>query len=119
MTYDKTINAITKSAKDWKVWLRVVILVIVFFAGSILLAKTKTKTDVTYEAERTRLINFVTEMRNDFAEPTSYVPASMVSFASYTQDTVPQTKVQKWQLKIDSLLKKHKQDSINKLKQKS
>ena len=110
------LNKLLAIAQNGKVWLRVLVFVVVatgcVVVGAVYYSKTKTKVDQSCEQERARLINFITEMNKDLA----YVPTSFITFASYQQDTIP--KVTKWRMKMDSLLLKHKQDSINKLKSK-
>lgn len=118
------LNAILQTLKsmatDIKVWLRIVVLAIVFFGGAILYSKTKVKADPDCARQRADLINALIEIKRDLETPaTSQVPITAsfrsVSFIEY--DTIPKSpQVIKVLSKIDSILYKIKVDSLKKTK---
>lgn len=131
-------NFLINSAKDWKVWVRITIFVIVFFAGAILYSKTKVKKDdcdscnaqlKEVNEQNRQMIGAFIEIQKELSvvKPTAYYwqPETGFEFSGF-RDTLPPTQrqkekaaVQKVMSKIDSILWKWKQDSINRTQQKS
>lgn len=111
------LTKITEIAKDVKVWLRVLVFVVVFFAGAILFSKTKVKPSdcKSCEADRSQLINALIDIRRELEPPTTTARASVAAslFIDTTRPRQPQQvqqrQVQKVVQKIDSILLKYKQ----------
>lgn len=111
------LTKITEIAKDVKIWLRVLVFVMVFFAGAILFSKTRVKAaDCTgCEADRSQLINALIDIRRELEPPTTTARASVAAslFIDTTRPRQPQQvqqrQVQKVVQKIDSILLKYKQ----------
>lgn len=115
------LNAIIRAAQNKWVWLRVLILVVVGFAGAILFSKTKKEDCTDCNNERKELLNVLLDIRKDLSEPTSGVSTSLLSFAAFVSDTLPknqqQSPLNKMIIsKIDSILIKIKLDSLKKQK---
>jgi hypothetical protein len=110
------LNAIVNAARNKWVWFRVLVLVIVGFAGAILFSTTK---EVKIK-DCQEYIQALIEIKEVFSTPTSFIESGTpANFASLMwHDTVPKKRVppevQKILNKIDSLLKA---DSLLKLKQ--
>ena len=94
-------------AKDFKIWLRVLVLAIACFAGAILFSKTKVKqTDCSYYIQQNeKLIGALIEIRQSLS---SVDHVSYVTFASYDTTVKPKTKIQKVISKIDSIILKYR-----------
>jgi hypothetical protein len=106
-TVTDILNALVNAAKNKWVWLRVLVLVIVGFAGAILFSTTKEVKIKDCE----EYIQALIEVKGLFSTPTSFIGNSTsATFASLMwHDTVPKKKlppeIQKILNKIDSLLK--------------
>ena len=111
-------------AKDAKAWMRVLIFVVVgtgcVVVGAIAFSKTRTRVqDCTYYIEQNKqLVGALIEIRTDLQpKATSFIGGgASIIFALY-RDTIPKPKmsaqVNKVLNKIDSILLKIKQDSLN------
>lgn len=111
-------NFLINSAKDWKIWARISVLVIIFFAGAIMYSKTKiNKEDCTVcNNERRELIEALIGIKKDLGQVSyNYNPILNMSMLFPVRDTSPVIK--KVLSKIDSLLLKYKIDSLKKQKQ--
>lgn len=132
------LNALKGIATNTGIWLKVIILVVTGFGGAILFSKTKVKKEdctawqkqVQEVTEQNRqLIGAFIDIKKELAvvKPTAYYwqPETGFEFSGF-RDTLPPTQrqkekaaVQKVMSKIDSILWKWKQDSINKQKSKT
>jgi len=115
-------------ARDVKIWLRILILVITLFAGAILFSRSKKSDCTVCEGERAQLLSALLDVRKGLSEmaaqPTSYIAGETdFVFAAFTTDTTKkplnknqmQQRIQGMMNKIDSVLLQRRIDSLKRV----
>lgn len=114
------LDKILAIAKDVKIWMRVLVLVITGFAGAILFSRTKIKDCTVCEGQKAELVNALIQLKtmadvpvtpstlvvtsSSFYTPTMFIDSGLMS------DTTPrQRRIMRY---IDSVLYKVRQDSV-------
>jgi len=122
------LNKLLIIAKDAKVWLRVLVLVVTLFAGAIIFSRTKVKKeDCTYYIEQNKqLVNALIDIKRDLSVAVSTSFTGEETGLIFAQN-VPKQKsqyqqnqqIKKVMSKIDSVLLKYRLDSLKRIKSKT